>query len=142
MSLSTRTKLIAAIIISAFLTFLIAFAFIYLSEAGTASPDPGDIREIVIALDGTEWETDSSSRNALSSLFLTEFPRTLQIDRAGDESMYFTFGEFSVVVSVIDDVLGGIINGFPFSVSISRSHTGEGEAVSILCGETIAVYYR
>ena len=144
MSVSDKTpiKLAIAIIISAFLTFLIAFVFIRLSEVGSGDIDPEDIKEIVIALDGTVWKTDSKGRKTLSSIFLLDFPSNLHVDRYGDEALLFTFDGFSVIVSVDGDKLSGIINGFPFNVSVSRSYTGEGEAISIIHEDEVVVYYR
>ncbi len=139
--MSTSIRLAIAIAISFILVFSIAFVFLYLAESGTPVTDEDNVRDIVIALDGTEWNTDSKGRKSLSELFHTELSGKLHIERAGDESMLFSFDGNTVIVNFSENILSGFFNGESFSVTVSRSHTGEGEAVSILSGETLIVFH-
>ena len=138
---NTLIRLIAAVVISSLITAAIAIFFIRLSVSGTPYPDAEQGRDTAVMLDGTEWKTDSSGRKAFENLFHFPLEGILSIERAGDDSMLFSFGGVETVVSLSGGVFSGILNGVPFTVSVSSSHTGEGEAVSLISGDGSVSFY-
>ena len=133
-------RLGAAVLISLTLVSSMAVFFIRLSEAGRPATPFSDIRDTVIALDGSVWQTDKDGRNSFMDAFGYRTDGSLSISRSGDDTLIFCFGPVSVAAGFSGGYLSGFLGESLFTVHISESHTGEGEALSILSGETVIVY--
>ncbi len=135
-------RLGVAISISLLLVAVIAVFFLNLAHSFSGNTEPGDVRDIIHILDGTEWKLDRNGRKEFESLFALDPPAGLRIEREGDDALEFIFGNLSATVAWHEGYLKGVLNGREFSVSISRSHTGEGEAVSVFSGESVIIFFR
>lgn len=133
-------RLGAAVLISLTLVSAMAFFFIGLSEAGRPATPVSDIRDTVIALDGSVWQTDKDGRKLFMEAFGHRTDGNLSISRSGDDTLIFCFGFVSVAAGFSDGYLSGFLGDSLFTVHVSESHTGEGESLSILSGETVIVY--
>ena len=133
-------RLVAAVLISLTLVSAMAFFFIGLSEAGRPATPVSDIRDTVIALDGSVWQTDKDGRKLFAEAFGHRTDGSLSISRSGDDTLIFCFGPVSAAAGFSGGYLSGFLGEGLFTVHISESRTGEGEALSILSGETVIVY--
>ena len=140
MAKKEMVKLGAAILISLTLVSAMAFFFIGLSEAGRPATPVSDIRDAVIALDGSVWKTDKNGRKLFMEAFGYRTDGSLSISRSGDDTLIFCFGPVSAAAGFSEGYLSGFLGEGLFTVHISESRTGEGEALSILSGETVIVY--
>ena len=140
MAKKEMVKLGAAILISFTLVSAMAVFFIRLSEAGKPSTPFSDVRDTVIALDGSVWQTDKDGRKLFAEAFGHRTDGSLSIRRSGDDTLIFSFGSVSVAAGFCDGYLSGFLGDSLFTVHISESRTGEGESLSILSGETVIVY--
>lgn len=134
-------KLAAALIVSAVIVVALTIFFLSLAEGFSGATESEDARDIVIALHDTLWQLDTSGRRDFERVFLLEGPKDLIIRRTGDLSFELDFSLISVIVSYRDGYFRGTINGREFLLSVSRSHTGEGEALTFVAGDDLIVFH-
>ena len=65
---------------------------------------------------------------------------SLRIEKRRENTAAFIFSAAIIPVRAYEGIFCGILNGVRFTVQFSSSSTGEGEAVSIISGETAIVF--
>lgn len=137
----TVLRFSVAVLISVMAVAFIALFFINLSEEFTGISESEDIRADVMALDETVWNIGNDGRREFERIFKFEAPKQFHINRVADESLLLDFGEVAIPVMANGGYLIGFLNGEKFVLSVSISHTGEGEALSLVSGESVIVCY-
>lgn len=138
---STPVKVFIAVSISLIVVFLLAFFFIKLADSVTDTSIPeDDIPVILQQFDGSEWQTDKDGIESFGEVFDIGIDGSLRIEKRRENTAAFIFSSAIIPVRAYEGIFCGIFNGVRFTVQFSSSSTGEGEAVSIISGETAIVF--
>lgn len=138
---STPVKVFIAVSISLIVVFLLVFFFIKLADSVTDTSIPeGDIPAILQQFDGSEWQTDKDGIESFGEVFNIGIDGSLRIEKRRENTAAFIFSAAIIPVRAYEGIFCGILNGVRFTVQFSSSSTGEGEAVSIISGETAIVF--
>ena len=119
----------------------IAFFFTKLADSVTdISISEDDIPAIFQQFDGSEWQTDKDGIESFGEVFNIGIDGSLRIEKRRENTAAFIFSAAIIPVRAYEGIFCGILNGVRFTVQFSSSSTGEGEAVSIISGETAIVF--
>ena len=87
-----------------------------------------------------EWQTDKDGIESFGEVFNIGIDGSLRIEKRRENTAAFIFSAAIIPVRAYEGIFCGILNGVRFTVQFSSSSTGEGEAVSIISGETAIVF--